>query len=101
MVFVTAGWLVLLGVLGMAPIPSLPVNDKALHFFGVSLCALQIPASDSGFLDGLCHFPALLCHRGARVSWAPGFELDADIAQRTGTQSLVHPASAITGHSCL
>lgn len=26
----------MLGVLGMAPLPELPVNDKALHFFGVS-----------------------------------------------------------------
>ena len=35
MVFVTAAWLILLGVLGMAPLPELPLNDKALHFFGV------------------------------------------------------------------
>lgn len=36
MLFVTAAWLILLGILGMAPLPELPVNDKALHFFGVS-----------------------------------------------------------------
>lgn len=36
MVFVTAAWLILLGILGMAPLPELPVNDKALHFVGVS-----------------------------------------------------------------
>jgi hypothetical protein len=35
MVFITAAWILLLGVLGMAPLPELPVNDKALHFFGV------------------------------------------------------------------
>jgi hypothetical protein len=37
MLFVTAAWLILLGILGMAPLPELPVNDKALHFLGVSL----------------------------------------------------------------
>lgn len=26
----------MLGVLGLAPLPELPLNDKALHFFGVS-----------------------------------------------------------------
>lgn len=36
MIFMTAAWVLLLGVLGMAPLPELPVNDKALHFFGVS-----------------------------------------------------------------
>lgn len=35
MIFATAAWLLILGVLGMAPLPTLPVNDKALHFFGV------------------------------------------------------------------
>lgn len=35
MIFVTAAWLILLGILGMAPLPELPVNDKALHFVGV------------------------------------------------------------------
>lgn len=35
-IFATAAWILLLGVLGMAPLPDLPVNDKALHFFGVS-----------------------------------------------------------------
>ncbi len=42
MVFATAGWLIILGVLGMAPLPELPVNDKALHFFGVSLFGIYI-----------------------------------------------------------
>jgi Na+/pantothenate symporter len=35
-IFVLAAWLIVLGMLGMAPIPELPVNDKVLHFFGVS-----------------------------------------------------------------
>lgn len=35
-VFATAAWLIVLGVLGMAPMPELPINDKALHFFGAS-----------------------------------------------------------------
>jgi hypothetical protein len=35
-IFVLAGWLVVLGILGMAPIPEIPINDKVLHFFGVS-----------------------------------------------------------------
>ena len=35
-IFVLAAWLVVLGILGMAPIPEIPVNDKILHFFGVS-----------------------------------------------------------------
>lgn len=33
-------WVLMLGVLGLAPLPELPLNDKALHFFGVSVpCA--------------------------------------------------------------
>lgn len=35
MVFATALWVIMLGILGMAPLPELPVNDKALRFFGV------------------------------------------------------------------
>jgi hypothetical protein len=35
-IFATAAWLILLGILGMAPFPTLPINDKAMHFFGVS-----------------------------------------------------------------
>ena len=38
--FATAAWLILLGVLGMAPLPTLPINDKALHFFGVRLSVI-------------------------------------------------------------
>lgn len=48
MIFVTAAWLILLAILGMAPLPELPVNDKALHFFGVSL-ALGHILQDSDF----------------------------------------------------
>lgn len=32
-------WILMLGVLGLAPLPELPLNDKALHFFGVSSLA--------------------------------------------------------------
>ena len=35
-IFLTATWLIILGILGMAPLPTIPINDKALHFFGVS-----------------------------------------------------------------
>jgi hypothetical protein len=35
-IFLTGAWLILLGILGMAPLPTIPINDKALHFFGVS-----------------------------------------------------------------
>jgi hypothetical protein len=34
-IFLTGAWLILLGILGMAPLPTIPINDKALHFFGV------------------------------------------------------------------
>jgi hypothetical protein len=37
MIFLTGAWLILLGILGMAPLPTIPINDKALHFFGVRL----------------------------------------------------------------
>jgi hypothetical protein len=36
-VFLLAGWLIVLGILGMAPIPEVPINDKVLHFFGVGI----------------------------------------------------------------
>ncbi|ORX41171.1 hypothetical protein BD324DRAFT_678553 [Kockovaella imperatae] len=42
MVMVTAAWLVLLGILGMAPLPNLPVNDKALHFFGMGFATFLL-----------------------------------------------------------
>lgn len=34
-IFLTATWLIILGILGIAPLPTIPINDKALHFFGV------------------------------------------------------------------
>lgn len=37
-IFLTGAWLILLGILGMAPLPTIPINDKALHFFGVCPC---------------------------------------------------------------
>lgn len=61
MVFITAAWILLLGVLGMAPLPELPVNDKALHFFGVCQALIQLMS------DGIRHLSRLLYHRGARV----------------------------------
>ncbi|KAI9633620.1 uncharacterized protein MKK02DRAFT_38278 [Dioszegia hungarica] len=42
MVFITAAWILLLGVLGMAPLPELPVNDKALHFFGMGFATFLV-----------------------------------------------------------
>lgn len=42
MVFFTAAWLILLGVLGFAPLPTLPINDKALHFFGLGFATFLI-----------------------------------------------------------
>ncbi|TXT06100.1 hypothetical protein VHUM_03573 [Vanrija humicola] len=42
MVFVVAAWLILLGVLGFAPLPTLPINDKALHFFGLGFATFLI-----------------------------------------------------------
>ncbi|KAL7422669.1 hypothetical protein Q5752_001960 [Cryptotrichosporon argae] len=42
MVFLTAAWLVLLGILGLAPLPDMPINDKALHFFGLGLATFLI-----------------------------------------------------------
>ncbi|KAK8850407.1 hypothetical protein IAR55_004325 [Kwoniella newhampshirensis] len=42
MIFATAGWVILLGILGMAPLPELPVNDKALHFFGLGFATFLI-----------------------------------------------------------
>ncbi|GMK54487.1 hypothetical protein CspeluHIS016_0110730 [Cutaneotrichosporon spelunceum] len=35
-------WVLLLGVLGFAPLPDLPLNDKALHFFGMGFAAFLI-----------------------------------------------------------
>ncbi|BEI85560.1 hypothetical protein CcaverHIS002_0509610 [Cutaneotrichosporon cavernicola] len=37
-----AVWTLLLGVLGFAPLPELPLNDKALHFFGMGFAAFLI-----------------------------------------------------------
>lgn len=65
-IFITAGWLILLGVLGMAPIPRLVINDKALHFFGVRVeLGHDITHRLVGVLmgvDGLCDFSGLLHH---------------------------------------
>ncbi|KAG7579994.1 hypothetical protein FFLO_00202 [Filobasidium floriforme] len=41
-IFVLAAWLVILGVLGMAPIPEVPVNDKVLHFFGMGIATFLL-----------------------------------------------------------
>ena len=73
MVFVTAAWLVLLGILGMAPLPELPINDKALHFFGVSrLPCLSQDAHSSRILSvaaRVCDLSHLLHDPRTRVSW--------------------------------
>ncbi|WVR08467.1 hypothetical protein IAU60_005522 [Kwoniella sp. DSM 27419] len=42
MVFATAIWIILLGVLGMAPLPTIPINDKALHFFGLGFATFLL-----------------------------------------------------------
>ncbi|WVW81008.1 hypothetical protein I302_102999 [Kwoniella bestiolae CBS 10118] len=42
MIFATAIWIIILGILGMAPLPELPVNDKALHFFGLGFATYLI-----------------------------------------------------------
>ncbi|WWC92138.1 uncharacterized protein L201_007092 [Kwoniella dendrophila CBS 6074] len=42
MVFATAIWIIILGILGMAPLPELPVNDKALHFFGLGFATFLL-----------------------------------------------------------
>ncbi|WVQ70524.1 hypothetical protein IAR50_000043 [Cryptococcus sp. DSM 104548] len=42
MVFATAAWIILLGILGMAPLPELPVNDKALHFSGLGFATFLL-----------------------------------------------------------
>jgi len=42
MVFFTAAWLILLGVLGFARLPELPINDKALHFFGIGFATFLL-----------------------------------------------------------
>ncbi|GFZ48239.1 hypothetical protein JCM24511_05987 [Saitozyma sp. JCM 24511] len=41
-IFATAAWLILLGILGMAPFPTLPINDKAMHFFGANLLGCTV-----------------------------------------------------------
>jgi hypothetical protein len=41
-IFLTATWLIILGILGMAPLPTIPINDKALHFFGVRFYLLRM-----------------------------------------------------------
>nr|XP_018259898.1 uncharacterized protein I303_07970 [Kwoniella dejecticola CBS 10117]OBR82056.1 hypothetical protein I303_07970 [Kwoniella dejecticola CBS 10117] len=42
MVFATATWIIILGILGMAPLPELPLNDKALHFFGLGFATFLL-----------------------------------------------------------
>ncbi|WWC98737.1 hypothetical protein V866_005630 [Kwoniella sp. B9012] len=42
MIFATAIWIIILGILGMAPLPTLPVNDKALHFFGLGFATFLL-----------------------------------------------------------
>jgi hypothetical protein len=66
-IFLTGAWLILLGILGMAPLPTIPINDKALHFFGVRprLAIVRWVADD---LDGICDFFGLFHYRSSRVS---------------------------------
>jgi hypothetical protein len=73
-IFVLAAWLVILGVLGMAPIPEVPINDKVLHFFGVSRY-LAAGLSDQRHTDpiltlpdGYRYIPTILRYSRARVS---------------------------------
>jgi hypothetical protein len=47
-IFLTASWLILLGILGMAPLPTIPINDKALHFFGVRFIYCARPEEANG-----------------------------------------------------
>ena len=58
MIFVTAAWLILLGILGMAPLPDLPVNDKALHLVGVSSIR---PAAAESMTNNTRWVPQLSC----------------------------------------
>ncbi|KAK4688274.1 hypothetical protein P7C73_g1832, partial [Tremellales sp. Uapishka_1] len=41
-IFATAAWMLILGVLGFAPLPTLPLNDKILHFFGLGFATFLI-----------------------------------------------------------
>nr|XP_019008053.1 uncharacterized protein I206_07221 [Kwoniella pini CBS 10737]OCF46834.1 hypothetical protein I206_07221 [Kwoniella pini CBS 10737] len=41
-IFATAIWIIILGILGMAPLPELPLNDKALHFFGLGFATFLL-----------------------------------------------------------
>jgi hypothetical protein len=65
MIFLTGAWLILLGILGMAPLPTIPINDKALHFFGVRL--MNNARSRADGLDGICDFFGLFHYRSTRV----------------------------------
>jgi hypothetical protein len=47
-IFLTATWLIILGILGMAPLPTIPINDKALHFFGVRFLSCARPGEADG-----------------------------------------------------
>jgi hypothetical protein len=84
-IFVLAAWLVILGVLGMAPIPEVPVNDKVLHFFGVSrYLAAGLPDERhtdpiSTLLDGYRYIPTILRYSRARVSGVVGTEISSVI----------------------
>ena len=58
-IFLTATWLIILGILGMAPLPTIPINDKALHFFGVRFisCARSEETNGQmGFATFLVYF---------------------------------------------
>ena len=57
-IFLTATWLIILGILGMAPLPTIPINDKALHFFGVRL----ISCARSGETNGQMGFATFLVY---------------------------------------
>lgn len=47
----------MLGVLGLAPLPELPLNDKALHFFGVSSAfGVELTGKQMGFASFLTYF---------------------------------------------
>ena len=57
----------------MAPIPEIPVNDKVLHFFGVSRMVRAVELSRSAdlivfYTDGCSYLSPLFRHRGPGVS---------------------------------
>jgi hypothetical protein len=73
-----ATWLIILGVLGLAPLREVPINDKVLHFFGVSILNPSVAifpmhsvGSRCAALDGDCDVSPILYLRRSRVRPPP------------------------------